>query len=162
MPRPTAATATRGSSTFIPGNTTGRDVIRPCNLRNVTTDPLNETEPTNTVNDDAASVTIESCCPDDANSTIATIAAAAPPTPLNNATSCGIAVIATRRAAGTPNAHPTAMPPRINPMWSRCSATRVTTTARIAPSAPIRFPRRAYFGDERPFNAKMKQTAATR
>ena len=52
-----------------------------------------------------------------------------PPTPLNSATSCGIAVICTRRAAGTPKAVPMTIATRIAVMWSKSSATNVTTTA---------------------------------
>ena len=40
---------------------------------------------------------------------------APPPTPLNSATICGIAVIFTWRAAGTPTAVPSAMPSTISP-----------------------------------------------
>ena len=42
-------------------------------------------------------------------------ATAPPPTPLNSATICGIAVIFTERAAGTPTAVPMAMPSAIRP-----------------------------------------------
>ena len=41
-------------------------------------------------------------------------ATAPPPTPLNSATICGIAVIFTLRAAGTPTAVPMAMPSAIS------------------------------------------------
>ena len=72
-----------------PGSTTGRVVISSCSLANVTIEPANDTEPTSTVN---AVATIsnqpESCpLPPTASSTIATSAAAPPPTPLNIATS---------------------------------------------------------------------------
>ena len=40
---------------------------------------------------------------------------APPPTPLNSATICGIAVIFTWRAAGTPTAVPSATPSTISP-----------------------------------------------
>ena len=40
---------------------------------------------------------------------------APPPTPLNSATICGIAVIFTWRAAGTPTAVPSAIPSTIRP-----------------------------------------------
>ena len=49
------------------------------------------------------------------NSASAISAAAPPPTPLNSATICGIAVIFTLRAAGTPTAVPIAMPTAIRP-----------------------------------------------
>ena len=42
------------------------------------------------------------------------IATAPPPTPLNNATICGIAVIWTLRAAGTPTAVPITSPSAIS------------------------------------------------
>ena len=49
------------------------------------------------------------------NSTQAISATAPPPTPLNSATICGIAVIFTWRAAGTPTAVPIATPRTIRP-----------------------------------------------
>ena len=80
-----------------PGNTTGRVVINSCNFKNVTIDPVNETVPTITVNTVAIKIGIEMSVPLLAASppsfkysTIATSAAAPPPTPLNSATSCGI------------------------------------------------------------------------
>ena len=48
-------------------------------------------------------------------STNAISATAPPPTPLNSATICGIAVIFTLRAAGTPTAVPIATPTAIRP-----------------------------------------------
>jgi hypothetical protein len=42
-------------------------------------------------------------------------ATAPPPTPLKSATICGIAVIFTARAAGTPMTVPSAMPSAIRP-----------------------------------------------
>ena len=36
------------------------------------------------------------------------------------------------------------------------------THAMSAPAAPIRFPRRAVLGEDNPFSATMKQTAASR
>jgi hypothetical protein len=32
----------------------------------------------------------------------------------------------------------------------------------VAPTAPIRFPRRADFGEDKPFNAKIKQIPAAK
>ncbi len=92
----------------------------------------------------------------------ATSAAAPPPTPLNNATSCGIAVIATRRAAGTPIRQPTTIAPKIHGRLSRSYARNVTTIAAAAPTAPISVPSRAVLGDERPFSDRTKQMAAIR
>ena len=57
-------------------------------------------------------------CPDPGlsrwNSAAAIRAAAPPPTPLNSATICGIAVIFTIRAEATPNTVPTATPATIS------------------------------------------------
>ena len=92
----------------------------------------------------------------------ATSAAAAPPTPLKSATSCGIWVMATRRAAGTPMTLPIAIATRMGTTWSRSCDRNTTTHASTAPTAPSRLPRRAVAGEDSPFSARMKQTAATR
>ena len=80
-----------------PGNTTGRVVINSCNFKNVTIEPVNETVPTITVNTVAIKIGTEisvpvlvASPPSFKYSTMATSAAAPPPTPLNKATSCGI------------------------------------------------------------------------
>ncbi len=96
------------------------------------------------------------------NSASATSAAAPPPTPLNSATICGIAVIFTRRAATAPKTAPIAPPtimsqPTCTPVWAP-----VTTIASAIPAAPIRFPSRACFGEERKRSARMKQMIVTR
>ncbi len=70
--------------------------------------------------------------------------------------------MATRRAAGTPIAVPIAIATRISGMCFRSWEKKATTTASTAPNAPIWLPRRAVAGDDRPFSARMKQTAATR
>ena len=97
-------------------------------------------------------------------STIATRAAAPPPTPLKSATSCGIAVIWTLRAAGTPMITPTIIAPIIQakffPSFSDLKKTRSVAIA--APAAPSRFPRRAVLGWERPLSERMKQTPASK
>ena len=135
-------------------------------LANVTTEPANDTEPTSTVNAIAARLPRSSPLiprPEIAESSrIATIAAAPPPTPLKSATSCGICVICTRRAAGTASAAPTAMATRMSARLSRSVEKNVVTRAIAAPAAPMRFPRRAVRGLDRPLSARMKQTAATR
>ena len=76
-----------------PGKTTGRVVINSCNFKNVIMEPEKETHPTSTVNTVATTTPVDASVPSFKYSTIATSAAAPPPTPLNNATSCGIAVI---------------------------------------------------------------------
>ena len=53
-------------------------------------DPLNETQPTTTVNTVKITSAVVASAPSAKYSTIATSAAAPPPTPLNSATSCGI------------------------------------------------------------------------
>ncbi len=163
----TAATSPPISSGAAPGTTTGRVVMSSCSLANVTTDPANDTEPTSTVKAMASRLPRSSpvivLIVDTADSSrIATSAAAPPPTPLNSATSCGICVICTRRAAGTATTEPTAIAPRISPRLSRSVEKNVVSRAIAAPAAPIRLPRRAVRGLDRPFSARMKQTAATR
>ena len=96
------------------------------------------------------------------SSTNATIAAAAPPTPLKSATSCGIWVICTRYAASAPITVPTATAIKIQPRWSRSLDKKTITQASTAPIAPIRLPRRAVRGEDSPFKATMKHTAAAR
>ena len=54
------------------------------------TEPENETQPTITVNTVATTSAVLAVDPSLRYSTIATRAAAPPPTPLNSATSCGI------------------------------------------------------------------------
>ena len=76
-----------------PAKTTGRVVINSCSFRKVTIDPENEVEPTMTVNTVAITTVVDALWPSFRYSTIATRAAAPPPTPLKSATNCGIAVI---------------------------------------------------------------------
>ncbi|CAB4731875.1 unannotated protein [freshwater metagenome] len=73
-----------------PGNTTGLVVISSCNFKKVITEPEKETLPTSTVNTVAKTSPKLAPSPRFKYSTIATRAAAPPPTPLNRATSCGI------------------------------------------------------------------------
>ena len=89
-------------------------------------------------------------------------AAAPPPTPLNRATICGIAVIFTLRAPTRPIAAPIAAPTMISGQFPIPSSRRVVPIAMIIPTPPIQFPRRACFGEERKRSARMKQTIATR
>ena len=87
-------------------------------------------------------------------STQAMIATAPPPTPLNSATICGIAVIRTLRAAGSPIAVPITSPSAINhgvlePL-STCGVSSVATTAIAIPTAAILLPRTAVRGPVSP------------
>ncbi len=96
------------------------------------------------------------------NSAIEIRAAAPPPTPLNSATICGIAVIFTRRAATAPKPPPRIIPSPISqklpmPFWAN-----VTTIASSMPAAPTWLPRLAVAGDERKRRARMKVTIVTR
>ena len=84
----------------------------------------------------------------------AMIATAPPPTPLNSATICGIAVMRTLRAAGTPIAIPMTMPSAINqgvlePLKT-CGVSSVATTAIAMPMAAILLPRTAVRGPVSP------------
>ena len=82
------------------------------------------------------------------------IATAPPPTPLNSATICGIAVMRTLRAAGIPIAIPITSPSAIShgvlePL-STCGVSSVATTAIAMPTAAILLPRTAVRGPVRP------------
>ena len=86
--------------------------------------------------------------PSSRNSAHAMSATAPPPTPLNSATICGIAVIFTLRAAGTPMtvpiARPTTMSTKSAP--SRSGFSSVATTATPMPTAAILLPCTAVVG----------------
>src|ERR1700761_8139521 len=86
----------------------------------------------------------------------AMIATAPPPTPLKIATICGIAVIRTFRAAGTPTAVPITRPRAIShgvlePLRT-CGVSSVATIAIAIPTAAILFPRTAVRGPVNPLN----------
>ncbi len=96
------------------------------------------------------------------NSAIEISAAAPPPTPLNSATICGIAVIFTRRAATAPKPPPITIPIAISQKLPMPFCANVTTTASSIPIAPTWFPRLAVAGEERKCSARMKVTIVTR
>ena len=96
------------------------------------------------------------------NSASATSAAAPPPTPLNRATICGIAVIFTVRAPTSPTTVPIAAPPAMRGQLPIPSRSSVVTIAIVIPAPPTQLPFRACFGDERNRSATMKQTIAAR
>ena len=85
---------------------------------------------------------------------------APPPTPLNSATICGIAVIFTWRAAGTPTAVPSATPIAISAQLPSFAFNRVAITAIAMPTAAMRLPRTAVVGPERPRRPWMKSPKA--
>ena len=80
------------------------------------------------------------------NSTTLISATAPPPTPLNSATICGIAVIFTLRAAGTPTAVPIATPRTISSQSPTPRLSSVATTAIAMPTAATWLPRTAVRG----------------
>ena len=91
----------------------GRPPISSCSFANAIIEPANEIEPISA--ESTIAIEMSTCgAPGSGrmrwNSASATSAAAPPPTPLNSATICGIAVIFTRRAATAPNPPPIAMP----------------------------------------------------
>ena len=88
-------------------------------------------------------------------------ATAPPPTPLNSATICGIAVIFTLRAAGTPTAVPSATPSTIRPQLPSSGFSSVAITAIAMPTAAMRLPRTAVVGPESPRRPWMKSANAT-
>src|SRR6266511_4096404 len=134
---PTATAASPPNTYGPPGKVTGRPVISSCSFTNVSADPLNDTEPTTSVNSAATSGTPRSRPP---SSSSATTAAAPPPTPLNSATSCGIAVIGTRRAAGTPTAAPTTIAATMAARFRGCSEANATATPSTTSSGVSAWP----------------------
>ena len=89
-------------------------------------------------------------------------AAAPPPTPLNSATICGIAVIFTLRAAD--RSERCADRGADDDLPVRCARRVAQRDADrdAIPNAPTQFPRRAVVGDERNRSASMKQMIVTR
>src|SRR6185437_12650346 len=122
-PITTAATTAAASSSRLTGcwarpNPIGEPEMISCSLPNAMIDPQNEIDPMIAANNDATTM----CTVGDSpcrkaenplvsmNSDSAISATVPPPTPLKNATSCGIAVILVIRAGGTPSTTPTTRP----------------------------------------------------
>ena len=80
------------------------------------------------------------------NSTSEIRATAPPPTPSNSATICGIAVIFTARAAGTPMSVPITTPATISAQSPIRGSISVATSAMTMPTAAISLPRTAVRG----------------
>ncbi len=95
---------------------------------------------------------------------MATRAAAPPPTPLKEATICGMAVIFTDRAAtnatGVPIKMATAIRTRLSAEW--CSSGTVVKKAITIPRAASRLPERACRGELSWWRPNMNRTAASR
>ena len=102
-----------------PGSWIGLPGMISCSLPNAMFEPQKETEPMIAANRIGISCSSSglppACCSDSRYSTNEISATAPPPTPLNSATICGIAVIFTLRAAGTPTAVPITTPTAIRP-----------------------------------------------
>ena len=162
MPRAMAPRKTAALKTFWPGKVIGRPLTSSCSFAKATSEPAKEIDPIraeSTVETIGVAARLPSAM---WNSEIATRAAAPPPTPLNSATIWGIAVIFTLRAPKKPTIEPIAAPTTIRTQFEIPSRRRVLTIAMIMPTPPIQFPRRACFGDERNFSARMKQMIVTR
>ena len=128
-------------------------------MPNAISEPQNEIDPMIAANSDATTMCTvgDSPCLNaekpsvSMNSDNAINATVPPPTPLNSATSCGIAVILVSRAGGTPSTTPTSRPAMIRTQFSVSRiAISVATTAMAMPAAAIQLPRTAVFGPVRP------------
>ena len=101
-----------------PGSWIGRPGMSSWSFPKAMFEPQNETDPmiaANRAGMSASSAGLPPAASDSRYSTNEIRATAPPPTPLNSATICGIAVIFTERAAGTPTAAPMATPSAISP-----------------------------------------------
>ena len=99
------------------GSWIGRPGRISCSLPKAMFEPQKETDPMIAENSIGISVSRGRSPPAWRNSAHAISATAPPPTPLKSATICGIAVIFTLRAAGTPTAVPMTRPITIKPQW---------------------------------------------
>ena len=134
--------------------------IDSCSFRNATNEPQKDTEPmiaansepttSATVGDWSGRNTEKPLVP--MNSDHAISATVPPPTPLNSATSCGIAVILVFLAGGTPSTTPINRPAAIRIQFRPVSRTLISVaiTATPIPTAAIQLPRTAVFGPVRP------------
>ena len=127
-------------------------------------EPQKEIEPMIAANSIGISVSSSGLPPSSSASRYSTrliSATAPPPTPLNSATICGIAVIFTLRAAGMPTAVPISSP-RISSGQSPIrSSSSVATTAITMPAAAIRLPRTAVRGPRSMCRPRMNMAKAT-
>ncbi len=109
-------------------------------------EPQNETEPMIAANRIGIRCFELRSPPKCRNSAHEISATAPPPTPLNSATICGIAVIFTLRAAGIPTAVPIATPSTIRPHLPMPGRSSVSATAIAMPVAATMLPLRAVAG----------------
>ncbi len=149
-------------TTFWPGKTIGRPRTSSWSFAKATSEPANEIEPMSAESEIERASSQTRSPPVSWNSASAMSAAAPPPTPLNRATICGIAVILTLRAPTRPATLPIAAATTIRAQFEIPSTRSVVAIATIIPTPPSQFPRRACFGDERKRSARTKQTIETR
>ena len=143
----------------------GRPRISSWSFANATIDPANEIAPIRPESAIASAMSIFGRPGSGRirwSSASAIKAAAPPPTPLNSATICGIAVIFTRRAATAPKPPPMTIPITIAHQLALPALIQVTTIATSMPTAPIWLPRRACAGLERKRSARMNATIGIR
>ena len=145
-----------------PGSFSGLPEMSSCSLPKAMFEPQKEIDPTIAANTSgmptSRSVRSPPCS---RNSAHAISAIAPPPTPLNRATICGIAVIFTLRAAGTPMTVPITIPSAIRPQLPVSSRSSVAMTATAMPTAAVRLPRTAVVGEvscARPMMNRLKAT----
>ena len=115
---PTATSSTAALMNCWPGTAIGFWGIRSCSFPKAMFEPQKETDPMIAANRIGIRVSSSGLPPNSRYSRYSTheiSATAPPPTPLNSATICGIAVIFTLRAAGTPTAVPITIPRAIRP-----------------------------------------------
>ena len=127
-------------------------------------EPQNEIEPMIAANRIGISASSSGLPPTSSASRYSTTlisATAPPPTPLNSATICGIAVIFTLRAAGIPTAVPITRPSTIRPQSPISSPSSVAITAIAMPTAATWLPRTAVRGPRSMCRPMMKQLKAT-
>ena len=148
-----------------PGIFTGLPEIRPWSLANAMFEPQKEIEPTIAPNSSGipTASSSERLPPAWRNSAHAISATAPPPTPLNSATICGIAVIFTLRALGMPIAVPMTRPMAIRRKSapSRSGFSSVAITAIAMPTAAILLPCTAVVGLVSRARPMMKRLNAT-
>ena len=118
----------------------GRPPISSCSFAKAIIEPANEIEPISaesTIATEMSTFGAPGSGRIRCSSASAINAAAPPPTPLNSATICGIAVIFTLRAATAPKPPPISIATAIAHQLVVPTLIHVTTTASSIPAAPI-------------------------
>jgi len=177
-PPPRATTALRMLRARDPAKVIGAPETQPWSLPAAISDPEKVIEPmmTSSTTGTEKPAVMEPSPSAREKSTTPTTAAAPPPTALKSETSCGIAVICTRRAETRPAREPTRSPairvPQPQPeTWMSppsaavppvASRATVPTIAAAMPDAESRLPRRAVAGERIRCRPSTKHTAAAR